>query len=305
MLINNRTRDNLEDHFFEQAHQAAIYPSETCCLYLGSNGFFGSSVLGSDGRWICDSPREADCPRFYFAALRGSNFDFLVNGRWCELSQVVLHFHDRFGWDVEWPDAVESQSDSLIEVATAAVRAIGKSDREIAEWIAEERKAANMDYLSYESRGPHLDLDAAVDILMARLPDSVDQTSVWTPSGDSEPCCAWEVPVPSLDLPDNPPDYHSFNRIYIGSSDIATLLAVGPSGKDLLVHQLHFDGDGAYYAYDVPSNVDIGDHYKLVASFHHWLKIYDDRAVVFDRDAPRFNIYRAGSFGCIIQTLEE
>lgn len=32
---------------------------------------------------------------------------------------------------------------------------------------------------------------------------------------------------------------------------------------------------------------------------------YDDRAVVFERCAPRFNIYRAGGFGCIIQTLEE
>lgn len=68
-------------------------------------------------------------------------------------------------------------------------------------------------------------------------------------------------------------DYHETEKRYIGSSDIAT-------------------------------EIVIGSHYRKVASFSHWLKIYDDNELVTEYSASEINVYRAGEYGCVIQLLD-
>lgn len=66
---------------------------------------------------------------------------------------------------------------------------------------------------------------------------------------------------------------------------------------------LDFGEDGSYMAYVVDEDAEIGAHYKKVADFKHWLKIYDDDELTYRINAQEINIYRAGDFGCIIQTI--
>lgn len=100
-------------------------------------------------------------------------------------------------------------------------------------------------------------------------------------------------------------NYKDFPKVYIGSSDIASLTV--RAGGD--VTALNFGEDGAYYAYIVTERAEIGEHYKKMFSTpSHWIAIYDDDEKVFtrrDKDAQRINIYRAGEFGCIIEFEKE
>lgn len=99
--------------------------------------------------------------------------------------------------------------------------------------------------------------------------------------------------------------YKDFEQKIIGGSDIATLILVGCRGEEgLKTEQLHFGEDGIYRAYIVTDHeAEIGSHYKKVATFNHWLKIYDDYEKTFDQRAKEINIYRVGDFGCIIQII--
>lgn len=99
--------------------------------------------------------------------------------------------------------------------------------------------------------------------------------------------------------------YKDFKPINIGGSDIATLILVGCRGREgLKTEQLHFGGDGNYRAYFVTeTEVEIGCHYKKVATFNYWLRIYDDDGLTFRVSAKEINIYRAGDYGCIIQVI--
>lgn len=100
--------------------------------------------------------------------------------------------------------------------------------------------------------------------------------------------------------------YKDFEKKYIGGSDIAALILVGCRGEEgVKTEQLHFDEDGNYSAYIVTeSDVEIGSHYTKVATYNHWLKIYDDDGLTYRVDAKEINIYRAGEFGCIIQIIQ-
>lgn len=111
--------------------------------------------------------------------------------------------------------------------------------------------------------------------------------------------------------------YKEYDKWYIGSSDIASLILVGHKNDEgLKLHDLHFGIDDSYSAYIVDDNAIIGDHYKLEAEFNTWLKIYDDDGLVnsfkYDGDelVKRFNadiirVYRAGMQGCIIQLIDK
>lgn len=96
--------------------------------------------------------------------------------------------------------------------------------------------------------------------------------------------------------------YKGFEKMYIGESDIASLTMVGFAPEQGLTAQLlHFGGDNAYSAYIVDEpDVEIGAHYSLVGCFNSWLKIYDDRELVFERCSDKIEVYRAGEYGCII-----
>ncbi len=103
-------------------------------------------------------------------------------------------------------------------------------------------------------------------------------------------------------------NYKEFEQIYIGGSDIASLVLVGckttENGEALgaFAELLHFGEDGEYHAYYSNEPCIIGEHYKKVTSFDSWLKIYDDTDRTF-YEYGSFNIYRSGDFGCIIEKV--
>lgn len=103
--------------------------------------------------------------------------------------------------------------------------------------------------------------------------------------------------------------YKDFEKTYIGGSDIASLVLVGyRANEGLKTEPLYFGEDGSYSAYIVEQTenekIKIESHYKKIATFNHWLKIYDDDGKTFDRRGKEINIYRAGEFGCIIQIIQ-
>lgn len=102
--------------------------------------------------------------------------------------------------------------------------------------------------------------------------------------------------------------YKDFNREFIGDSDISTLIMIGYDNKQkdgLSLKKLSFGEDCAYAAYIVKGDAEIGSHYKLVAEFSYWLKIYDDYEKVKLFESDIIKVYRAGEIGCIIQLLDK
>lgn len=95
--------------------------------------------------------------------------------------------------------------------------------------------------------------------------------------------------------------YKRFPKVYIGSSDVASLILRAPCN----VKELYFGADNDYDAYECfGDNVEIGGHYEKVFSGEYWLKIYDDRGLTYDKDRAfgftNVDVYRAGEMGCII-----
>ena len=93
-----------------------------------------------------------------------------------------------------------------------------------------------------------------------------------------------------------------FEKIYLGASDIATLIAVGckdseelskervdnPNADFLKFYPICFGEDNFYDAYVVTDpKVAIPDGYKKTCTFSSWLKIYDDDGLVF-KSNPKF-----------------
>lgn len=95
--------------------------------------------------------------------------------------------------------------------------------------------------------------------------------------------------------------YKEYEKKYIGSSDIASLTIRSTIKADVL----NFGEDGNYYAYIVDEDASINDAYKLVFEGNTWLAIFDDVKLVLQISADIIKIYRAGDFGCIIQTLSK
>lgn len=70
---------------------------------------------------------------------------------------------------------------------------------------------------------------------------------------------------------------------------------------------MHFGADDTYSAYIVTEsedNMEIGAHYSRVASFDGWMKIYDDTGLSYKVEGREIYIYRAGTYGCIIQIIQ-
>ena len=89
------------------------------------------------------------------------------------------------------------------------------------------------------------------------------------------------------------------NRIFIGGSDIASLVVATPDD----VRYMNFGEDGSYYAWYVDDpEVEVPSHYHLVVTADSWLKIYDDNGLVFDKRGD-FEVYRAGEMGCLIRKV--
>lgn len=66
---------------------------------------------------------------------------------------------------------------------------------------------------------------------------------------------------------------------------------------------LRFGEDGIYDAYIVDAEAEIGEHYRKVMEFSHWIRIYDDDGLVCHWHARTIEIYRSGVSGCIIRLV--
>lgn len=86
----------------------------------------------------------------------------------------------------------------------------------------------------------------------------------------------------------------------LGDSDIAAITATMPDGPAFI----KFGSDGHYDAWWVTDEaVEIPDHYSLDFTTHHWIKFFDDFAYRGTIYADTIEVYRAGSFGCIVRTI--
>lgn len=98
--------------------------------------------------------------------------------------------------------------------------------------------------------------------------------------------------------------YKDFEKQYIGSSDIASLILAGyKEGEGFITIPLQFGQDDSYNAYIVEGEAEIGSHYEKRAEFNSWLKVYDDEELVKSFNGNKIIVYRAAEMGCIIQIL--
>ena len=96
-----------------------------------------------------------------------------------------------------------------------------------------------------------------------------------------------------------------FNRRYIGSSDVASLILAGHrKNHGVCAEVLSFGEDGSYVAYVVDGKAKIGDRYQLKAEFDDWMSVYDDAGKTAEFTAEKILVYRDNEFGFIIQCLK-
>lgn len=99
--------------------------------------------------------------------------------------------------------------------------------------------------------------------------------------------------------------YKDFTKEYIGTSDIASLILAGCDENGLSLKELHFGGDGSYNAYIIDdSTIEIPSHYRKVAEFESWMKVYDDGGLTGKFVGKKITVYRAAEMGCIIQIIQ-
>ncbi len=95
-------------------------------------------------------------------------------------------------------------------------------------------------------------------------------------------------------------DHHSYPKISLGGSDIASLILRAP-GK---LSALFMGEDGEYSAYVVDGEALIPEWYTQVFECEGWLWVFDD-----DRRTARFTgklirVFRSGAFGIIVQVFK-
>lgn len=95
-------------------------------------------------------------------------------------------------------------------------------------------------------------------------------------------------------------DHHSYSKVSLGGSDIASLILRSP-GK---LSELFMGEDGEYSAYVVDEECLIPSWYTQVFECKHWLSVFDDdrRTARFSGDVIR--VFRSGAFGIIVQVIK-
>lgn len=99
--------------------------------------------------------------------------------------------------------------------------------------------------------------------------------------------------------------YKDFSKIYLGESNIASVVMVGcqPQGG-AKAELLRFGEGGSYTAYFVTKDIPITEHYEKVFEFRSRLAIYDDKNYIGVVKAEKIEVYRAGEFGCVIKAVD-
>lgn len=94
--------------------------------------------------------------------------------------------------------------------------------------------------------------------------------------------------------------YTSFRKIYIGASDIGSLIFRSANS----LKEVHFGASSYYEAYECfGDDVEIDKQFKVIFKGDMWLKIYDDNWVTYDRslcnDMKKITVYHNDT-ECII-----
>lgn len=112
-----------------------------------------------------------------------------------------------------------------------------------------------------------------------------------------------EIYTNCIDLLEKGKYYKDYEEIYLGCSDIASLIVVTCDCKrGMESNILKMGSDGDYFAY-LCNNAEIGEHYTKKYECAGWLTIYDDNKKMFNQFG-KFEIYRAGDFGIIINKIQ-
>lgn len=100
------------------------------------------------------------------------------------------------------------------------------------------------------------------------------------------------------------PYYKGYEQVSLGVSVYAALCLIGATKDYCLKSEvLLFGGVSKYDVYVVDRRAIIPPHYKLIYTFNHWLKIYDDFELTNEFHADQIHIFRAGDYDCIIQLM--
>ena len=96
-------------------------------------------------------------------------------------------------------------------------------------------------------------------------------------------------------------NYKDFEKMSIGVTDIASVVLRDPEK----ILDMHLDSDGGINAYLCNEEVQVGDHYQHVDTFHHWLWVYDDSHRVIQVYGDRIEVYKAKNTLVIYYQNEE
>ena len=91
----------------------------------------------------------------------------------------------------------------------------------------------------------------------------------------------------------------------IGCSDVAALTLMGVCKGELVAKILNFENDGVYGAHIVDEDADISGNFEKIASYDHWMRIYDDNGLVITYYADEITVYRYCSVEYVIQIIGE
>ena len=105
---------------------------------------------------------------------------------------------------------------------------------------------------------------------------------------------------------------HRHVRLLAGISDIAMLTCMGmtdqeglqPTDDRIKYLPIHFEGDGDYLASIITEEYEAPEHYHLVRTFKHWVKVYDDRQCMLQIEGSKIEIYKAGGYSMLIRIFK-
>lgn len=92
-------------------------------------------------------------------------------------------------------------------------------------------------------------------------------------------------------------DHHSYSKVSLGGSDIASLILRAPEK----LAELFMGEDGEYSAYVVDGECLIPSWYTQAFECESWLRVYDDENMVEKFRGDVIRVFRCGAFGIIIQ----
>ena len=87
-------------------------------------------------------------------------------------------------------------------------------------------------------------------------------------------------------------NYKEFEKVYIGSSDSASLILRGTYRGEQKVEVVNFGEDGIYKGRILTERCTFGSHYQFLGWFEHWLKVYDDSGLTLSLNSRLIRVWK-------------